>query len=95
MGALDILIEALGLPEESEEYGVKYHTKGYYDANPDDLAELLAKSMKDHPDAVFMYLVARNQELEERIEALENWRSDFLHDREMEEYYEIHRSEEE
>lgn len=95
MDALDKLIEALGLPEESEEYGVKFNTKGYYDANPDDLAELLAKSMKDRPDAVFLYLFARNQELEERIEELENWKSDYLHDQAMEKYYEIHRSEEE
>ena len=95
MDALDELIEALGLPEETEEYGVKFNTKDYYDGNPDELAKLLAKSMKDHPEAVFMYLWNRNNELEERIEALEDWRSDFLHDREMEEYYEIHRSEEE
>ena len=95
MDALNELIEALGLPEESEEHGVRFNTMKYYDANPDDLAKLLAKSMKDRPDAVFMYLFARNQELEERIAELENWKSDYLHDREMEEYYEIHRSEEE
>lgn len=95
MDSLDRLIEALGPPEESEEYGVKFNTKDYYDANPDDLAGLLAKSMKDRQDAAFLYLFARNQELEERIEALEDWKSDFLHDREMEEYYEIHLSEEE
>lgn len=95
MDALDGLIEVLGLPEESEEYGVKFNTKDYYDANQDDLAKLLAKRMKDRPDAVFLYLFARNQELEERIEALEEWKSDYLHDRKMEEYYEIHRSEEE
>ena len=95
MDALDRLIEALGLPEESEEYGVKFNTKGYYEANPDDLAELLAKSMKDRPDAVFMYLFDRNKELEDRIEALEEWKSDYLHEQAMNEYYEIHRSEEE
>ncbi len=92
MDALDTLLNALGIPEYDEE---GYSNKGYYEANQDDLAELLAKSMKDHSEAVFMYLFARNQELEERVEALEDWKSDFLHDREMEEYYEIHRSEEE
>ena len=95
MDALDKFIEALGLPEEFEKYGYKFNTKDYYAGNPDELAKLLAKSMKDYPEGVFMYLFDRNQELEERVEALENWRSDFLHDRAMEEYYEIHRSEEE
>ena len=95
MDALDKFIEALGLPEEFEKYGYKFNTKDYYAGNPDELAKLLAKSMKDYPEAVFMYLFARNQELEERIEELENWKSDYLHDRAMEEYYEIHRSEEE
>ena len=95
MDALDKLIEALGLPEEFEEWGVKFNTKNFYDGNPDDLAKLLAKSMKDRPETVFMYLFARNQELEERVEALEDWKSDFLHELEMEEYYSIHRSEEE
>ena len=95
MDALDKLIDALGLPEVTEEYGVKYNTKGYYEANQDDLEELLAKSMKDRPDAVILYLLARNQELERRVEELEEWKSDYLHDRAMEEFYEIHRSEEE
>ena len=95
MDALDKFIEALGLPEEFEKYGERFNTKNFYDGNPDELAKLLAESMKDYPEGVFMYLFNRNQELEERIEELENWKGDFLHDQEMKEYYEIHRSEEE
>ncbi len=75
MDALDILIDALGLPEESEEYGVKFNTKGYYEANPDDLARLLAKSMKDHPEAVVMYLMSRNEELERKVKKIDELES--------------------
>ena len=75
MDALDKLIEALGLPEETEEYGVKFNTKEYYDANPDDLEELLAKNLKDHPEAVFMYLLSRNEELERKVKKIDELES--------------------
>lgn len=73
MDALDKLIEALGLPEDSEEYGG--NTKGYYEANPDDLAELLAKNFKDHPEDVFMYLLSRNEELERKVKKIDELES--------------------
>jgi len=71
MDALDELIEALGLPEEFEEWGVKVNTKNYYDGNPDELAKLLAKNLKDHPEVVFMYLLSRNEELERKVKKID------------------------
>lgn len=83
MDALDTLLNALGIPEYDEE---GYSNKGYYEANQDDLAELLAKSMKDHPEAVCMYLFDRNQELErkvKKIDELEDRLADYFSKLEM------------
>ena len=83
MDELDTLLNALGIPEYDEE---GYSNKGYYEANQDDLAELLAKSMKDHPEAVVMYLLARNQELErkvKKIDELEDRLADYFSKLEM------------
>lgn len=83
MDALDTLLNALGIPEYDEE---GYSNKDYYEANQDDLAELLAKSMKDRPDAVFMYLLSRNEELErkvKKIDELEDRLADYFSKLEM------------
>ena len=83
MDELDALLSALGIPEYDEE---GYSNKSYYEANQDDLADLMAKSIKDHPEAVFMYLFARNHELEckvKKIDELESRLDDYFSKLEM------------
>ena len=72
MDALDRLIEALGLPKESEEYWVKFNTKSHYESNPKELAKLLSENLNDYPNAVLFYLLERNQALENRVKELES-----------------------
>ena len=83
MDALDTLLNALGIPEYDES---GHSNKGYYEANQDDLAELLAKNLKDHSEAVFLYLLSRNEELEckvKKIDELESNLADYFSKLEM------------
>jgi len=43
----------------------------FYMTNRNDLNVLICHNWKDHPDAVLLYLLARNNQLEDRITAVQ------------------------